>query len=141
MNSVSHLMAFIETWLSDNVPNGFIQVDGFTHIHLDRNENSGKTRGAGGCLYVKDGRCSNLAVTNPDLELTCVTLRPNYLPREFTNTFVCVVYIPPSGNATRAASQISDRVHLQNKPDAPMLILGDLKHCGLNKSLPGFCSV
>lgn len=83
--------------------------------------------------------CSNLAVTdricNPDLEPLCLTLRPNYLPWQFTNTFVCVVYIPPSGNATR----VSDCVHLQNKPDAPMFILGDLKRCGLNKSLPGLC--
>lgn len=102
-----------------------------------------KHGGRGGCLYVKDRWCSNLDVTdricNPDLKLLCVTLRPNYLPREFTNTFVCVVYIPPSGNATRAARQISDSVHLQNKTDTPMFILGDLKHCGLNKSLPVFC--
>ena len=61
--------------------------------------------------------------------LTCVTLRPHYLPREFSNTFVCTVFIPPSGNVNRAANQIADSVHrhLQNKPDAPILI-----------SLPGF---
>ena len=79
-------------------------------------------------------------ICTPDLELLCVTLRPHYLPREFTNLFVCVVYVPPSGNAGRAANLIADCVHrhLESKPDAPMMILGDFNHCSLNKTLPGF---
>lgn len=28
--------------------------------------------------------------------------------------------------------------HLQEKPDATMIVLGDLNHCSLEKSLPGF---
>lgn len=140
----SGLMAFIETWFSDDILDSFIQIDGFTHIRSDRNTDSGKTRGGGVCIYVKDSWCRNFAVRNkicnPDLELLLVTLRPHYLPREFTNIFVCVVYIPPSGNATRAANQISDCVHhhLQSKPDAPLFILGDFNHCILDKCLPGF---
>jgi len=54
---------------------------------------------------------------------------------------VCVVYyVPPSGNANMAAKVITDCVHrhLQNKPDAPMLILGDFNHCSLDKTLLGF---
>lgn len=52
----------------------------------------------------------------------------------------CVLYIPPNRNATRAAGQITDCVHrhLQNKPDAPTLILGDFNDCRLEKFLPGF---
>lgn len=39
-----------------------------------------------------------------------------------------------------AAKTITDCVHrhLQNRPDAPMLILGDFNHCSLDKTLPGF---
>lgn len=54
--------------------------------------------------------------------------------------FVCVLYIPPSRNASRAASQIADCVYhqLQRKPEAPIFVVGDFNHCSLNKSLPGF---
>lgn len=96
-------MVFTETWFSSDVPDNFIELDGFSHVLLDRDENSGKTGGGGVCIYIKDSWCSNFAIRdnicNPDLELLCVTLRPHYLPREFTNLFVCAVYIPPSGNA------------------------------------------
>ena len=140
----SGLMAFTETWFNEDVTDSYIQIEGFSHIRLDRDINLGKTRGGGVCVYIKDSWCRNFVVRdkicNPDLELLCVTLRPYYLPREFTNIFVCVVYIPPSGNAGRAANAITDCVHrhLQAKPDAPMFILGDFNHCSLNKSLPGF---
>lgn len=140
----SGLMIFTETWFSKDVPDNFVQVDGFSHVRLDRDANSGKVGGGGVCIYIKDSWCSNFAIRdticNPDLELLCVTLRPHYLPREFSNIFVCAVYVPPSGNANRAANQIADCVHrhLQNKPDAPILILGDFNHSSLNKSLPGF---
>lgn len=95
-------------------------------------------------MYVRGSWCRNIAtrkkICNPNLELLCITLRSHYLPREFTNIFVCLVYIPLSGNANRAAKQITDCVHhlLQSKPDAPMLILGDFNHCSLTKTLPGF---
>ena len=96
---------------------------------MDRDANSGKTPGGGVCMYIKDSWCRNFAVRdnicNLDLELLCVILRPLYLPREFTNLFVCVVYIPPSGNAGRAANAITDCVHrhLQNKPDTPIFMI------------------
>lgn len=76
------------------------------------------------CIYINESWCRNFVVResicNPDLELLCINLPPYYLPREFTNIFVCAVYIPPSGNVHRAASQIADCVykHLQIKPDA-----------------------
>lgn len=103
-----------------------------------------KKRGGGVCVYINDSWCRNFAIRdsicNPDLELLSITLRPYCLPREFTNTFICAVYIPPSGNINRAASQITDCVHrhLQNKPDAPLLILGNFNQFGLKRSLPGF---
>ncbi len=53
---------------------------------------------------------------------------------------ICAVYIPPSGNASKAAARVADCVHhqLQNKPDAPIFIMGDFNHCNLNTALPGF---
>lgn len=128
MHHESGLMAFTETWFSEDVLDTLIQIDGFTHIRQDRNTGSGKSREWGVGIYVGDNWCRNIAVRsriyNPDLELL-LNLRPHYLPREFTNIFVCVVDVPPSGKATRAANNIADCVHkhLQDKPDAPMLFL------------------
>lgn len=99
------------------------------------------------CLYIRDSLCQNIAtrkkICNPDLEQLCITLRPHYLPREFTKKFVCLVHILPSGNANREVKQITDCIHhlLQSNPDAPMLILGDFNHCSLTKTLPGFISM
>lgn len=52
---------------------------------------------------------------------------------------MCLMYIPPSGNANIAANLIKECVHrhLQIKPDAPLLILGNFKHCSLDKTLQG----
>lgn len=138
------VMAFTETWFQEDFPDQLTQVQGFTNVRLDRDGSSGKRRGGGVCVYIKDSWCTNYAVKDkvcsPDLELLCLSLRPFYLPRDFGNIFVCVVYIPPSGNAGKAASRIADCVHQQllNKPDAPMFVLGDFNHCNLNSALPGF---
>ena len=53
---------------------------------------------------------------------------------------MCAVYVPLDANATRAANMIADCMHrhLQEKPDSTMPVLGDLNHCSLEKSLPGF---
>lgn len=51
---------------------------------------------------------------------------------------LCVCLSSGSGNYTRAINLITDYVHWhQNKPDAPMLIAGDVNHCLLDRSLPG----
>lgn len=106
---------FTEAWFRNDMPDSLIQIDGFSHIRSDRDVNPGKARGGGVCIYIKDSWCCNVAIKdkicNPDLELLCITLRPHYLRREFSNMFVCVMYVPPSGNAGTAASQITDCVH------------------------------
>ena len=74
------------------------------------------------------------------MELLCLSLRLFYLPREFGNILICSVYVPPNGNASRAATQVVDCFHeqLQCTPNAPIFIMGDLNHCSLNTALPGF---
>ncbi|KAK0141045.1 RNA-directed DNA polymerase from mobile element jockey [Merluccius polli] len=110
----SGIMAFTETWFGKDVPDNFIQIEGFSHVRLDRDVNSGKLRGGGVCIYINDSWCRNLAVRDrictPDLELLCVTLRPHYLPPGIYQ-FVCVRCLCPT-----------QRTH----------------HSSLNKTLPGF---
>ncbi|KAL7841487.1 hypothetical protein SRHO_G00242650 [Serrasalmus rhombeus] len=40
----SAVLAFTETWFGDDVPDNFIQIDGFSHVRLDRDANSGKVQ-------------------------------------------------------------------------------------------------
>lgn len=63
-----------------------------------------------------------------------------YLQREFRNIIICVAYVPPRGNAAKAASSTSDCVNkiLKSTPTASILILEDFNHCKLELSLSGY---
>lgn len=133
----SPIMVFTETWPHRDVPDSLFELEGFSLIRSDRSEMSGKGRGGGICVFINDRWCRQhtlwKTVCNPDVELMCLSLRPLYLPREFGNIILCTVYVPPSGNATSAAAQITDCVHQQllRTPEAPIFILGDFNHCKL----------
>ena len=66
--------------------------------------------------------------------------RPFYLPREFLQIFVTVVYIHPKANESTALELIHSTVQkLQAvSPDSPNLILGDFDHYSLDKIIKCF---
>ena len=136
------ILSFSETWLKESMPDSLVTLDGFHLIRSDRTEDSEKKGGGGVCLFINDKWCMNTKVHDrvciPDIDLLSVTLRPFYLPREFTNIIVCSVYIHPAANATVAADTIAESVErLQTKyPNAPVLIMGDFNHCRLDRALP-----
>lgn len=140
----SSLMVFTETWLHQNIPDSLVEFEGRSLVRLDRTEAAGKSRGGGIGIYIRDDWCKQYtvreAVCNPDLELLCLSLRPVYLPREFGNIVMCAVYVPPDGNAARAAARITDCVQqqLHKTPGAAVFILGDFNHCKLEQVLTGF---
>lgn len=72
-----------------------------------------------------------------DIELLSVSLRPLYLPREFPQIFVMVVYIHPRANVDNASQTILQSTQAIS-PDAPVLILGNFNHCSLQKTLRDF---
>ncbi|KAL1261160.1 hypothetical protein QQF64_008987 [Cirrhinus molitorella] len=131
----SSLLVFTETWLHKDIPSSCVEIEGFSLIRADRGESSGKDRGGGVCVYVSNRWCTQYTVKetccNPDVEYLCLSLRPFYLPREFGNILLCVVYIPPNDNASRAASSISDCIQnqLQRTLGAPVFIMGDFNEC------------
>ncbi|GAA6087292.1 uncharacterized protein LOC120494988 [Tachysurus ichikawai] len=97
----SCLLVFTETWLREDVPDTLFALEGFSLVRADRNDNSGKTKGGGICVYINQKWCSQFSarerVCISDIELLCLSLRPFYLPREFGNILLYTVYIPPSG--------------------------------------------
>ena len=141
------LLCFTESWLTDSVTTAYIEMDGFTVIRQDRDPvNSGKKSGGGVCLYVNKQWChpghisEKQRVCDQNIELLAVSCRPYYLPREFSNVIVILVYIPPSANAKLATDMIARVAHeLQSHtPDALVMISGDFNHCTLSASLPSF---
>ncbi|CAI5677546.1 unnamed protein product [Oreochromis niloticus] len=140
------LMALTETWLTDMDSDTSLRISGFgTPVRLDRNCGvTRKSHRGGVCLYINQGWCNNFTVRErlclPDIELLSVSVRPFYLPREFPQIFVTVVYIHPKADVKVAADAIFKVVHnLQTlSPDAPNFILGDFNNCNLKKSLNNF---
>lgn len=99
----SCIMLFTETWLHPEIPDCCVGIEGFSHIRSDRSELSGKSKGGGLCLYINDKwyrqHTVRKKICHPDVELLCesqAVLRP------FS------VYVPPNGNALRAAAQVAD---------------------------------
>ncbi|XDV25563.1 hypothetical protein PO909_029463 [Leuciscus waleckii] len=87
--------------------------------------------GGGVCVYINERWCKNYTVRDShcseDIELLSLSVRPYYLPREFGQVFVTVVYIHPRSNTKVAANRIYDTMaKLENMaPDAPKFVLGD----------------
>ena len=127
-------IAITESWLSDTVPLPFVEINNFTCVRLDRTANSNKVTCGGLLLYINEYWCSNYnminSVCNPDYECLTVNLRPHYLPREISNIFVTIVYIPPSSNYEIAANSVSRIIHnlSDKKPQALNLLCGDVNN-------------
>ena len=85
------------------------------------------------CLYVNKRWCT---VCSPDIELLTISLRPFYLPREFNQIFITVVYIQPKADVNIASSKIAEITQdLELKlPDSLKLILGDCNNCQLEST-------
>lgn len=126
------VLAFTETWFNKQDLDTDLYIDGFGRpFRLDRNaEVTGKKQGGGVCLYVNERYCSAVTVRErictSDVELLAVSLSPFYLPREFPQIFMTVVYIHPKADAVSATNTIYEVAQkLQSiSPEAPSFILG-----------------
>ena len=137
------VLCLSETWLKAD--DGDPDIPGFSVYRSDRSAAvTGKSRGGGVCVFVNSRWCTNVtvkeALCHEDVELLSVALRPFYLPREFNQLFITVVYIHPKANIKRAADTVADVVHrlASQSPDAPSFIMGDFNKCRLYKVLPTF---
>lgn len=140
------LLAFSETWFSDTNTDAETAIEGFSVVRGDRSRTeSGKEGGGSVCAYINNRWCTDVTVhertCTPLYDFLSISLRPFYLPREFSKLVVCVAYVPlyvPSEKTKTVASAISASVSaLQSQyPDAPVLIMGDLNACTLVSELP-----
>lgn len=109
----AYVMRFTEIWLQEHIPDSNTTVPGFQTVWVDRDRClSGKKKGGGIAVLVNNRWCNPGHITvkerfcSPDIELLAVSLRPYYLPREFTCAIIVAVYIPPSADADAACDVI-----------------------------------
>ena len=133
------------TWyLHDNIPDSTVDLPNFNIVRGDRSLDSEKSKGGGVCLYINNSWCNNWSVKErfctPDYELLTVGLRPYYLPREFNQIFVMVVYIQPRANFHVASEAIASRIQRLESTslDSAKFVLGDFNHCRLDQVLPSY---
>lgn len=131
----SSLLCFMESWLHKNI-----------QVRADRSKSSGKRKGGGLVVFINSRWCHPGHVTikqkicTPDIELLVVSLRPYYLPREFSHVLAVTVYIPPSA----APSRVCDVIHssiagLQTAhPSTFILVNGDFNHVNVSRRLTDF---
>ena len=143
----SSLYIFTETWLTHLIPDASVDLPGFTAVRADRDTKAcGKSKGGGLIMYINNCWCNPGHVTVKkvlccrDLELLAVSLRPYYLPREFSHVIALCVYIPPSADAATACEKIhtvTARLQTQH-PEALVIISGDFNHASLDSTLAAF---
>ncbi|KAI4875879.1 hypothetical protein NFI96_009456 [Prochilodus magdalenae] len=130
------VMVFTETWLTTLTPDTLVSLDGFHLIRADRTAESGKKKGGGLALFLNDRWCNSGHITIKeqicckDIELLAVSMRPCYLPREFSHAIMIAAYVPPSANADAACDVLHSAVcRLQTQhPQALLLVSGDFNH-------------
>ena len=98
--------------------------------------------GRGLCMSVKKKvshqlLCVRERVSTRSYEILTVSFRPHYLPREFGQITVSLVYIPGSDN-TQAAGRVAESYRgAVNRPvNQTVFLLGDFNACDITGLLP-----
>ena len=124
-----------------------VNLDNFRLFRRDRDTiTTGKKSGGGVCTYVNTKWCNpqnchyKYSYSDKNIEMLTVSIRPYYIPREFTHVLVTTIYMPPDANYNEALEYLSSHVHdLQTQsPDAFIIITGDFNKCVVKSSLSGF---
>ncbi|KAL3987852.1 KRAB domain-containing zinc finger protein [Sarotherodon galilaeus] len=139
-------MMLTESWLTPLTPDTSVTLPGFQLLRADRTRESGKRKGGGLAVFVNDRWCNPGHITvkeqlcSRDIELLAVSMRPYYLPREFSHVIAITAYVPPSANADAACDTLHSVVsRLQTQsPRALLIISGDFNHASLDSTLPTF---
>ena len=87
------IVVITETWLSPNVNNSAINLNGFSTFRHDRQDGR---RGGGVCIYVND-RIPVVhlkKLSHPEVESLWLLIKPSRLPRGFNSIILAAIYHP-----------------------------------------------
>ncbi|XP_076732560.1 uncharacterized protein LOC143413418 [Maylandia zebra] len=141
----SCVLCFTESWLSENIPDSTLKLEGFHLLRADRQASlSGKTKGGGVCFYINRGWCTDVTVIaqhcSSSLEYLFIHCKPFYSPREFASFILAAVYIPPDVDAQAAQCALAEQIlHTERTyPDSLIIALGDFNKANLSHELPKY---
>ena len=129
------IICITESWLSCNIPNIAVNLDGYHLIRKDRSSGPG----GGVAVYISNNiTCCELSIENVDnFEVLWSIVRPKQLPRPLSCLIIAVVYCPPNYDASTMKKLSSfiisscDRL-LRDYPDAGILLTGDFNSLQTN---------
>lgn len=123
----TNLFSFTETWLTEDTTD--IDLEGYSLIRYDRDTTqTAKSNGGGLCLFVNSSWTTNITaretVCSTHYEILTASFRPHYLPREFGQITLMLVYIP-GPDFTLAAERIAVSYNnaLRHSADDPVFLL------------------
>ena len=92
------IICITESWLSCNIPNIAVNLDGYHLIRKDRSSGPG----GGVAVYISNNiTCCELSIENVDnFEVLWSIVRPKQLPRPLSCLIIAVVYCPPNYDAS-----------------------------------------
>ena len=112
-----------ETWLNENIDSSFLVFPGYKVIRRDRPAQSGRRRGGGVCVIVRDAvRAETLTTPTGDslLESLWISIRST------TTAVIGVVYRPPSAPVTAALDDLQAQLTHVICTGKPIFALGDV---------------
>lgn len=139
----SAIIGLTETWLQGNDPDSTYEIDGFKLVRSDR-RGLVKQKGGGVGLYINERWCSQVTIKetycSEDIEYLVVSCRPFYLPREFSNIYIFVVYITTSADVKVAGEKLQNCVNKWEASNAEgiNIIMGDFNKCIFDRYIPTY---
>ena len=120
------IVVITETWLSPNVNNSAINLNGFSTFRHDRQDGR---RGGGVCVYVND----QLPVVHlkelsyPEVESLWLLIKPRRLPRGFNSIILAAIYHPPQSDDRALLTHLIESLDsmLTSYPASAIIIAGD----------------
>ena len=136
-----HIFTFSESWLTCNIPDTLVNIEGYNIIRLDRNwKEDGKVgvkKGGGVGFYIRD----DLTYSQDGLQqynVSCKDIECSWLRLLNSNAkdiILCVVYRPPSGNVeTFCNTLVKTMEEIGNNFNNEIIIMGDFNINYLDKN-------
>lgn len=126
-------IAFItETWLKNTIDDNILNIANFNLIRKDRTQG----QHGGVCIYLKNTIAFQVLPLEPtDLEVLWISLRPQRLPRGFSQLVCGVIYHPPGANENMIIDYLSNNLQfIESKyPHAAVILAGDFNHLNITE--------
>ena len=124
-----NIVAVMESWLKENIPNSIIDIAGYNVYRQDRkfaNREGRIKRGGGLLLYMRnDLLYDNLGgdffnIYNQDVEITTIKINRPHTRK----LYLILVYRPPNGNIANARDHLNNITKLISHLDTSDIIIG-----------------